>query len=399
MKYSKKLSLILIVIAIAALFAGGSYPANSANVRVRLGGEKDEVRLAVKGAHTIEAIDSALILKKGANLPEEKVIPAGSGIQIGKEIFKIYPVQSRKTMGEGLNGVYGIRVIPKKDAGISVDGKQFRGIVDIIRTENMKLLVINHIDVEKYLYGVLYHEVPHYWPMETQKAQAVAARTFAMYRKTIMRDRDYDVTSDIYSQVYGGKGSEHGRARKAVDLTRGEVLIFDGKILPSYYHSICAGHTESSLSVFELDLVPLKGVKCPYCRGARGENWKASFSFRQMEKRLNDYGIPVKEMSDIREGKRDRSGRLETIKIKDKEGEKEIKSYKFRLALDPNMIRSTNFTIKITPKGVIFKGKGWGHGVGMCQWGAFGMAKKRARYKKILEFYYPEAKINEINRL
>ena len=375
---------VLAFVALCFLFLiARTDAANSTNVRVRLSGEKDEVRLAVKGAYTIEAIDSDLILKKGANLSEEKVIPAGSGIQLGEEIFKIY----------------GIRVIPKKDAGISVDGKQFRGIIDIIRTENMKLLVVNHIDVEKYLYGVLYHEVPHYWPMETQKAQAVAARTFAMYRKTIMRDKDYDVTSDIYSQVYGGKGSEHGRARKAVDLTKGEVLIFDGKILPSYYHSICAGHTESSLSVFELELAPLKGVKCPYCRGARGENWKASFSFKQMEKRLNDYGIPVKEMRDIRRGKRNRSGRLETIKIKDKEGEKEIKGYKFRLALDPNMIRSTNFTIKITPKGVIFKGKGWGHGVGMCQWGAFGMAKKRARYKKILEFYYPEAKINEINGL
>ena len=72
---------------------------------------------------------------------------------------------------------------------------------------------------------------------------------------------------------------------------------------------------------------------------------------------------------------------------------KEIKAFKFRLALGPNIIKSTNFKIRITPKGIIFSGKGWGHGVGMCQWGAFGMAKRRFACKLILDFYYPGAKL------
>ena len=100
-------------------------------------------------------------------------------------------------------------------------------------------------------------------------------------------------------------------------------------------------------------------------------------------------------MNFIIEGKRDKSGRVETIRIKDREGVKEIKSYKFRLALGPNSIRSTNFSITITRKGIFFRGKGWGHGVGMCQWGAFGMSKRRFSYKQILEFYYPSAKLEK----
>ena len=97
-KYRKDVSLILLTIAIAALLACDSHPAGGVNVRVRLGGEKKEVRLAVKGAYTIEAIDSDLILEKGVNLTEQKVTPDGTGIQIGEKLFKIY----------------GIRVIPKK---------------------------------------------------------------------------------------------------------------------------------------------------------------------------------------------------------------------------------------------------------------------------------------------
>ena len=350
------------------------------NVRVRVASDMEKISLTVNGPYSIEAINSDLVLYKGKNLNKETISPTNSGLKIGQKEFKIY----------------GIRVIPKNDASILIDRSQFRGIVDIIRTENLKLLVVNHLDVEKYLYGVLYHEVPHYWPTETQKAQAVAARTFAMDRIQNMRDRDYDVTSDIYSQVYGGRKSERKKSTKAVDATRGMVLTYKGKIIPAYYHSICAGHTENSKEVFGIDLPPLKGVSCPYCKGARGYNWKAMFSYKQMEGRLNKYGIKTKKIKHISEGRRDASGRLADIKIKDSSGTKLIKSFKFRLALGPNTIKSTKFTIRITRKGVIFRGEGWGHGVGMCQWGAFGMGKRRFNYKMILDFYYPGAKIEKI---
>ncbi|MBN1354188.1 MAG: SpoIID/LytB domain-containing protein, partial [Candidatus Omnitrophica bacterium] len=328
----------------------------------------------------IEGISSNILLARGRNLAEERIIPTNSGLKMGGKEFMIY----------------GIRIIPKKDAAIFIDRKCFRGVVDVIRTEKMKLLVINHLDVEKYLYGVLQHEVPYYWPMEAIKAQAVVARTFALYRMEIMQTKDFDVTCDVYSQVYGGKSGEKRRVKKAVDMTRGMILTYDGMILPAYYHSICAGHTEDAGIVFGIDLPPLKGKPCPYCKGARRTAWKAMFSLKDIEKHLNDYGIKVKGISDIEEGRKDRSGRLETVKIKDKEGQKEIMGFKLRLALGPNSIKSTNFSIIVTPGGVVFNGKGWGHGVGMCQWGAFGMAKRHFNYKEILAYYYPETRIIKI---
>jgi len=374
------LSLLVFTLVIPSL---DSYSKNELNIRVRVSSGKKKVLLRVKGPYRIEAIKKDLLLNKGSRLRREYICPTNTGLKIGDKDFKIY----------------GIRIIPKKDASIFVDKLRFRGTVDIIRTKDTKLLIVNHLDIEKYLYGVLYNEVPYYWPMDMLKAQAIAARTFAIHRISIMKNKDYDVTNDIYSQVYKGKTGEKRRTKKAVNSTKGKILTYNGKILLAYYHAICGGHTEDSEVVFGVKLSPLGGRKCPYCKGAPGMDWKKRFSYKNIEEKLTKYGIKVNEIKRIVEGKRDKSRRLIGVKISDKNGTKEIKAFKFRLAMGPNVIRSTNFTIKVTKRGVLFRGKGWGHGVGMCQWGGFGMAKRRFNYKKILEFYYPGSKIKNYDEI
>jgi len=371
------LSLVISISIIGFILVQRSYSADNPHIRVAVVRDKDKVSLLVKGPYEIKAIQTDLLLDKDQKLSEREIIPTNTGFKMGDDDFKIY----------------GMRIIPRTDSTIYIDGKSYRGIVDVIRTKNLKLLVVNHIDIEQYLYGVLYHEMPHYWPYETLKAQAVAARTFALYRINVCKEKDFDVTNDIYSQMYGGRKSERWRSTRAVKATHGEVLTYDGKVLPAYYHSICAGHTEDAEQVFDVKLTPLRGRKDPYCKGARNTAWKAMFSYRQMEDRLTKYGVKVKGFKSIEEGKRDPSGRLTTVDAKDSSGLIKIPAFKFRLALGPNVIKSTNFKIKVTPAGVVFRGTGWGHGVGMCQWGAFGMAKRRFNYRKILEFYYPGAKI------
>jgi stage II sporulation protein D len=364
-------------------FSEYSHSSDYTNVRVRVAADKDKILLAVKGSYEIQSLNSALVLDKGRSIRKRYVTPTNSGLLLGDKEFKIY----------------GIKIIPKKNAAIFINKSRFRGIVHIIRTEKLKLLVVNHLDIEKYLYGVLYHEVPYRWPMEALKAQAIAARTFALYRIENMRDRDYDVTSDIYAQVYGGRRSERRSTRKAVNRTRGKVLTYKGSIIPAYYHSMCGGYTENAKNVFDIKLPPLAGKACRFCKAAPHMSWKARLSYREIEKRLSKYGITVKGLSYIVEGKRDKSGRLKSVKVKGRKGVKEIKGYKFRLALGPNVIKSANFTIRVTSKGVMFRGKGWGHGVGMCQWGVFGMAKRRFNYKEILKFYYPGTRIEDKEKL
>ncbi|NQT21990.1 MAG: SpoIID/LytB domain-containing protein, partial [Candidatus Omnitrophica bacterium] len=350
-------------------------------LRVCVVNDKPSIYLKIKGPYTIETLHTKQIIEKSKrSLGTSKVVPTNSGLEIGDKTFS----------------VYGIRIIPTVGANIYIDKRRFRGVIDIIRTKKTKLLVINHIDVEDYLYGVLYYETPHYWPMEALMVQAIAARTFALYRKEEMKKADYDLTSDVYSQVYGGQRGERWRTKWAVNLTKEKVLTYNRKIFPTYFHSICGGHTEDASNLWTTDLTPLKGRKCPYCKRTRRFSWKAMFSYKQMEQRLNAYGIKCKGVSYILEGKRNKSGRLTTIRIKDSNGVIDIPANKFRLALGPAMIRSTNFTIKITPKGVLFVGKGWGHGVGMCQWGAFGMAQRGYDHDQILYFYYPGTKIEKL---
>jgi stage II sporulation protein D len=376
-----KITAVVIGIILLTFFPRQASPASEfRNIRVSVAGGKEKLLLSVKGRYSIEAINSRLILDEGRSIKTEDVVPTNSGLKIGGKEFRLY----------------GVRIIPAKDAAIYINDMRFRGIVDIIRSKELNLLVVNHLDVEKYLYGVLYHESPHYWPLEALKAQAVVARTFALYRVQTMRERDFDVTSDIFSQVYGGKESERRRTMAAVDATKGMVLTYNGAILPAYYHSTCAGHTEDAKSIFDIDLPPLKGTPCPYCRDSRNMYWKEKFSYKQIEERLNKYGIKAKDLSFIIEGKRDKSGRLETVRIRDREGIKEINGFKFRLALGPNIIKSTNFTINISPEGILFDGRGWGHGVGMCQWGAYGMAARGFGYEEILRFYYPGAEISRV---
>lgn len=377
-KYFVLLSTISATVIFLTVFLRYSYSENRVNMRICVASGKEKISMIVKSPYKIMAINSDITLEKGRHLKAD-VFPTATGLMVGDKEFK----------------VYGIRIVPRNDASIFINRTCLRGAIDIIRTEERELLVVNHVDIEKYLYGVLHHEVPFHWPAETLKAQAVAARTFALYRKNLMHEEDYDVTNDIYSQVYGGRSGERWRTRRAVDLTRGKVLTYGGELLSAYYHSICAGHTENAEIVFEVDLPPLKGRRCPYCKGAPGTRWKALFSYKQIEERLNKYGIKVKAIRRIKEGTRDASGRLEHVKLEDSTGQKEVKGFKFRLALGPNVIRSTNFSVKVTPKGVLFRGKGWGHGVGMCQWGAFGMARRRFNYKKILEFYYPGTKLED----
>ena len=170
-------------------------------VRVVVAIDSPEIALKIKGNYSIYALPLIEVLREGKKLRNVTVKPTSSGILMGSEEHKIY----------------GIKIKVDEASDIVINGRKFRGEIDIVRTENLKLIVINHLDIEDYVSGVLYHEVSHRWPMEALKVQAIASRTFAVYKTIESRNKDYDLTSDIYSQVYGGKTSEKFRTNRAVE--------------------------------------------------------------------------------------------------------------------------------------------------------------------------------------
>jgi stage II sporulation protein D len=353
-------------------------------VRVAIVRDSREVDLAIHGSYRLRDMSSGKVVGQGTYLFQSKVRLLDRGILMG---LNVYP--SKRLIIE-----------PARDASIIIDERPFRGEVTFIRTPDNHITVVNDINVEDYIKGVLFHEVSHHWPMEALKAQAVAARTYALYSIN-SADKPYDVTNDIYSQVYGGRSSERYRTDLAVDYTKGQVLTYNNQIVPAYFHATCAGMTEDARELWNVpDIPPLRGVPCPFCQNSPHFHWKKNFRLRDIQNALDLHGYKVGSIQDISIVDRDRSERIEHLKILQKNGQELIiKGKDFRDLMGPNVLMSNNYEIVMQGNYVDITGKGWGHGVGMCQWGALGMARQQFNYKQILSYYYPQSVLMNYHEL
>ena len=292
-----------------------------------------------------------------------------------------------------------LRISPVSESGLTVNGVLYRGEIDLLRRGD-GVDVINRVEIEDYLKGVVPREVYHFWPMSALRAQAVASRSFSAYEALRRKSRDYDLTSDTFSQVYGGRSAEKWRTTLAVEATRGRVLEYNGKILPGYFHSCCGGHTEDvSLVWGGKPLSPLKGVRSKWCRWSPHFRWSVRVPTRTMMEKLNAAGYYFDRIDDIREGERDSSKRLEYVRVKSGNKWFDIPIKDLLGAIGRSTLKSSNFRIKKYPFFYSFSGYGWGHGVGMCQWCAFGLSLRWWNEKRILEHFYPGAKIVNLKEL
>ncbi|MBI3990898.1 MAG: SpoIID/LytB domain-containing protein, partial [Candidatus Omnitrophica bacterium] len=321
--------------------------------------------------HTLEPLVS------GRNLTRVKFSGKGTGVMMG---------------GQELM-VYGIKILSERESSIYINDRCLRGEVDIIRNKDMTLTVVNHLTINDYLYGVLPAEVSAKWPLEALKAQAIASRSYAVYQ-AVNGEGDYDLTSSVYSQVYLGREAERIRARKAVDETSGEVLTFDGKLFPVFFHAACGGHTEDAKRMWGLDFIPLRGIECYYCKRAPRFYWEIGMPITEVRERLAKSGFKVEKIQSIALNGRDPSNRVENVIVKCNPVKKVIPAGKFRLALGADLLRSTNFQMEDVDGMIKFSGVGWGHGVGLCQWGSHFLAKEGRNAEQILTYYFPGAKVS-----
>lgn len=375
-----KLFLVLsIIIAVSVICFSPFFAFCDADkyIRVAIIQNIESANIKISGAYELIDPKKDLILESGEGL-NTTVTVYGNGILLAGKSFN-----------------YDKLFVKINDSGItSINGRNFRGNIKFIRSEGSKLSIINYIYIEDYIKGVLYHEVSHYWPMDALKAQAIVSRTYAVNQILERKDKDYDVTSDIYSQLYGGRTSERYRTNRAVEETSGRILVYQDKVFPAFFHAVCAGHTEDASRIWNIKIEPLKGVACEFCKGAPHFNWHYVLSLAEIQKKLNGAGFKVGNINNISIRSRNSSGRINELELSSVDNKLILSAKDFRGAIGPNLIRSTNFDIKLIGKEVVFEGVGWGHGVGLCQWGAYFMAKNGYKYDKILEYYYPQAKLS-----
>lgn len=350
-----------------------------------------------------------------------------------------------------------VNVVQKKDdvmiyieQYVQVNKRRYRGDISIHRTVGKSgITVVNTLPIEQYLYGVIKNEISPEWPIEAVKSQAVAARTYALASYNKHKSDGFDICATTDCQVYGGRESEAPRALAAVDATRGLVLLHSGKLITAYFHSSSGGYTENSENVWSTSQPYLRGVadfdqNCPYFK------WEKRVTLAELNQAVYKAGYNVGNLQAIElsplasppvaTNDRGVSGRVKNIRLLGTNGSVQISGAKMRSILD---LKSTLFDIAFTTKDhmefakpvflgkekelpppknmlaltiednpsirtvtgeptdfLIINGFGWGHGLGLSQWGAKGMAEKAPPgnteyFKDILKHYYQGVEIKK----
>jgi stage II sporulation protein D len=288
-----------------------------------------------------------------------------------------------------------VELHPVGNAVVGVGGRTFRGHLRVEFDERSgRARLLNRLPLEEYLPGVVSAEMPDHFGLEALKAQAVAARSYALAEMA----RAGRLYGDTRSQAYGGIGRESALGSRAVHETTGEVLQGAGRVVTGYYHSTCGGRTVPPSSVFEL----LPGVEdvavpCPDCRHAPFYRWERHFAAADVVAAL---GLPPAPLESVEVVTEPRSGRAESVGVRAGGVELTLTGGAFRERLSEGrplagQLLSTRFdgAPRLEGDTLIVAGRGWGHGVGMCQYGAAGFARRGADHRAILRRYYPGAEI------
>jgi stage II sporulation protein D len=293
-----------------------------------------------------------------------------------------------------------------------INGQGYRGNLILSAGEEPNcLMAINHVPLEAYLLGVVGAEMCSYWEPQALQAQTIAARTYALYVKNRFGvHRNWDVTTTQANQVYRGLAAESVTVRDAVEQTRGQILVCpdetgESRIFPAYYSSICGGYTEDGAGVFGERFSALSPVPCPFCQSIAKDrfwNWgPVEYSIEQVQQKLFARYPSLAEKLDnvdsvecVRVGQ---IGRVTGVSILGRNGKKDfLRGEDFRLALDPSGMKLKSAIFSLKREGIVytfFDGRGFGHGVGLCQTGAENMARQGKTCREILRWYYPGATV------
>jgi stage II sporulation protein D len=288
----------------------------------------------------------------------------------------------------------GRRLYVESESGVRVEGRLYLGRVTLeLDPKKGTLVVINRLPMETYLLGLVGAEMNPDWPLEALKAQAVAARTYALQRRMMMRaaDKPYDMEATVLSQVYLGADKIRPSVIEAVVATRGEVVAYKHRLVEALFHSTCGGTTVAANEVFGNAVPYLSPAKCPWCKESNRSKWTLV--------------LPLEKLGKVLERHKLVRGKLKKLERSDVRGplwatvgnkRQRLSPKEVRQALGYMVMLSERFTAEVDGKNVEFTGVGFGHGVGMCQWGAKGQADRGLSHREILEHYYVGAEVKRI---
>ena len=278
----------------------------------------------------------------------------------------------------------------KEETGcLLFEKNKYLGTISLVRDEQ-SILVINSLDIDDYLLSVVHSEGWPGWPMEVNKALVIANRTYLVHHvlQANKSKRSYHIVNSIKHQTYKGH-HKFTQLKQAVDETRNVFISYKGTPIVAMFDSCCGGVIPAKIEGMDYKKHPYlaRTKTCTHCKKYWIYDWKKELSKLEITEALRKDHPDLQEILDIKVTKRDPAGLVKQVYVSTKKTNFYVSGKKM-YSLFPS-IKSFCYTIKKKGKLYTFQGRGYGHHMGLCQWGSLGMVEDNWNYKKILEFYYP----------
>lgn len=287
---------------------------------------------------------------------------------------------------------------PSPGSVVEIAGKAYRGGV-LLRREGNEVQAINVVDLEDYLRGVVAAEMPASWPASALAAQAVIARTYAASR--IDPNKPFDTCATERCQVYGGVPAERPSTDAAVQATAGQVVAYGGQPAQTFFSSDSGGYVASSHEVWNTPLPYLIAQEDPYSVSAGGPraSWTLSVPLSRVRDVAANYGVRVGALRDVRVSRASDSGRVQELTLTGAAGSDRLAGAEAGGFVRALGAQSSRLTLRVQGETLQVQGAGMGHGVGLSQYGALGMAKAGHSHLQMLAFYYPGTRLSALAAL
>jgi len=355
-----------------------------------------QIELSIDGPYQLRPVGSDKVLSRGQQLATSNVTATGSGFKIGKSEVAVTRLE----------------IVPTQSPAVWVNGHEYRGNVRLFRRSGGGILAVNVLPLGDYLSSVVDSEMPLSFGEEARKAQAIAARTYALdVVRSSDAGADFDLFASTSSQKYLGVqyrdgtrrlAGESEASRKVVSETTGMVCTFQGRLFRTYYSAACGGHTTLGSAVFSDAVAALKSVPCDYCRDAKLYRWQADLPKSEVETKLKAYfrseGKTFEKLQSIKliSGDPARGNEVPEFEVRDGKRSLRISAATLRRQMSVSTLYSPFFTISEQSGTLHFDGRGHGHAVGFCQWGARGQGLLGKTCNQILRYYYSGANIVQL---
>jgi stage II sporulation protein D len=376
----------LSVVAFSLCLLLSSLPASSPGAGAREAGEpRLRVLLAEKGSGALVKGTHLTIRVLGEPVEEGEQVVAG----VARASFM--PAGDRVVLAGADRREKGFSV-SSADGFCEVNGAVMRGRLLVAAGED-GLTLVAAVPLESYLVGLVNGEINSLWPAEAVKAQVVAARTYALGKIALGRKAAWDVKPDVSHQVYPGVFAEDLEAARAVRETRGLALYRDGRLLEALFHSTCGGRTASAEEVWGVAAPGLASVACSDCGASPQSRWTLIIPSAEADAAVNRLYPGAGRVLSLAVRSLTPSGRARSVSVTAAGGAFLLDAGDLRRELGTVRLPSTAFMVEGDGAGFVFSGRGYGHGAGMCQWGARGAAQRGLAFSDILSRYYQGAEL------